>query len=482
MKVGLRQSARVDFDDEKVVVNHALWSISISTKRLKEFPFSYLLLTSESSEVQYTNEDSFLVALRVQGCLTFPDQDHYSNIEALEIFNGASLLWYHKYYSHKLWSRLRAGEATKSELISWILHNYHVSLNAGVTHARIADRDPLMAPNHRRCAKEEYWHADKFYFAQYDGLSSQVVKDYVPLPSSYAFQIHLRQLARQQPIAYKLVSYFQERTIIFADNAELFYDQVEDSYKMPGLFKGWREHLKIDQELNHFDERRHILLLDKAISGDHLRREIHQARIAFEILISCLDDIEHEGRSGNNYSARVFNDSVTVASEISSNLSAISVIFKRGLHEFLRWLSSQVHLCDARNKWIQHQLVGPAFTALSHARSHDDIMIMGRIASYFDSHNTFNYEPTLGEISFVNHLSELSLSDRDDFLAAILATVGLGIIPESETIDICRSIYSKLANSEFRLTRVSLVVFQCIELLSVKSLARVMTEENPNTC
>ena len=83
MKVGLRQSARVSFDGEKVVVNHALWSISISLKRLKEFPSSYLLLTSESSEVQYTNEDSFLVALRVQGCLTFPDQDHYSNIEAL---------------------------------------------------------------------------------------------------------------------------------------------------------------------------------------------------------------------------------------------------------------------------------------------------------------------------------------------------------------------------------------------------------------
>jgi hypothetical protein len=474
VEVSLRLGVNVKHLGDFFVVDHSIWSIRIPTRISGQHYASHHLLTNPGSYVSYSSDDPILVLLRAQGCLTFPKKSKYSSKEYLEIFNAATLSWYYDYYSHSLWNRLRSGCASKEELIAWILHNYHVSLNAGITHARIADSDKDLSASHYRCALEEYWHADSFYFVSYEGLSPDEVKNYLPLPSSYAFQIHLRQLARNQPNAYKLVSYFQERTIIFSDNAESFYDQVEAAYNMPGLFHGWRAHLQIDKSLNHYNERENILLADEPVDSSDLIAEIFQARIAFELLLCCLDDVEAERSRGCDYSWRIaFGDKRSLESTSVSERAAFwALTFFQGPHQLSDRIRDLLHCRSHNIYWIKCMLEPSCFTCLSYARSHDDVILLGKIAEHFSTRLTEenSYQPTLQELSFVNHLREVSMSDRHEFLVCMLVFLCFESDPGSSAQALRLRIHSKLSTQD--LPQIGLNIFQCLELLDSEVLNR----------
>lgn len=482
MEVSLRDSASVIADGDYFIIEHSIWSIRIPSAIACNNAGSHRLLTEPAAKVLYNKQDPILVLLRAQGCLTYPHKHEYANHEYLEIFNAASLSWYKSYYSHSIWDRLRKGRASHSELITWILHNYHVSLNAGITHARIADAEPKLSMLHRKCAIEEYWHADSFYFAKYKGINPEEVKDYLPLPSSYAFQIHLRQLARRHPSAYKLISYFQERTIIFSDGAELFYDDVEKAYDMPGLFKGWRKHIEIDKAIGHHGEREQILLCEKTINAPTANMNMYQANIAFEILLCCLEEIEAEEKQGRDYSSRLTSakGESSTTGFVLTGVTAVATSFLQGLPAFMELIQKHLRLGCYNNAWIKHGIAESAFTALSHARHHDDVMLMGNIAHYFSSAITqpIDHLPTLQEISFVNHLRELSLSDRGDYIAAIIVYLSYESSSEPSAKDLRSKIYSRL--SKLNPTQLGLKVFQAVELLSCDILDRKPIASNYN--
>ena len=230
MDVSLRESVSYRPSDDGIELDHSIWRLNISRKILNQSAAKHLF-SGECESISFDPRDKLLALLRGQGCLSVPRRDEYSSEDFFEVFNGVSLDWYREYYEHDLWDSLRNGEASLNALSTWLIHNYHVSVNAGITHARIGvmSNDSNLSQEHKDCALEEYWHANSFYFVKNPAINiaERHVKSYIPLAASYAFQLHLRYLSEHDPLGYILVSYYQERTIMFHEGCETFYNAIE---------------------------------------------------------------------------------------------------------------------------------------------------------------------------------------------------------------------------------------------------------------
>jgi len=137
MHVSLRKNVHYQFCNDGVEIDHSIWRLKIN-EALLQHSKAMPLFDGSTHSILFDPDDKVLRLLRGQGCLSAPVKNLYDSEAVLEIFNAVSLDWYREYYEHSLWSRLRSGVSSRNQLVAWLIHNYHVSVNAGITHARIA--------------------------------------------------------------------------------------------------------------------------------------------------------------------------------------------------------------------------------------------------------------------------------------------------------------------------------------------------------
>ena len=256
-----------------------------------------------------------LALLDAQGCFR---RDHApetcSMREFRRRFDRLRSAWYSTYYAHPLWNRLRQGEASRNELLSWVIHNYHISRVAGAAAARCASR-PYGREFCGRFLKDtfdEYWHVNAYYFVRHPGLAicDEDVKRYVPLAGSRAFELHTMQVADRNPLGHLMIAYFQEATAVFLDDCKSFYLEVERAYGLPGFFNDWVAHMHIDIDQGHAGGLAELLDNDRSIAPDEQLAATRCAYLAYRFLLASLDQVLDQARPDNSLDIRAPQDFV----------------------------------------------------------------------------------------------------------------------------------------------------------------------------
>jgi hypothetical protein len=159
-----------------------------------------------------------------------------------------------------------------------------------------------------------------------------------------------------------LIAYFQESSIIFRQDSERFYDTIEANYGLKDAFKGWRRHMTLDLDHDHagelearFDDAREITLEEAKVS-------LRTVQLAQFFLLKALDQIAEHCHVANAVPLRL------PTALAPGDQSGGSIELSRPSALFLL-----AALRDA------------AFRALALARTHDQIILAGKLASKLDS-------------------------------------------------------------------------------------------------
>jgi len=286
---------------------------------------------------------------------------------------------------------------------------------------------------HKKCALEEYWHADSFYFVRNDSIpiTRHDVKEYIPLAASHAFQIHLRYLSEYDPLGYTLVSYFQERTIMFSDDSEEFYRKIEANYQMPGLFDGWRKHIKLDLELDHRNDRSNILVNNEEVSKTQLDLSTENARKAADYLLLCLDEILTYTDGNDEITLRLPTKSSRSDIEIYSIADELVSASNGGRDHYIKVMdelaarSIHVNASNFDMAWMNNSLRDSLFIFLGRSSHHDDIMLAGNLAKLFPLKKLSDNQASLAMESVRNHMFELAHNTRIEFLMNVLFIISV---------------------------------------------------------
>lgn len=299
----LRAGVRVTFSHERVEIGFGPWQTSLPRAWVDATPSFVELLHRRASiddVLGVADVAPVVELLRQQGCFVaeLPSGDVPLS-EVRRLFEPLKLAWYDDYYSHSLWRSLREGAATKNELVAWMIHNYHVSRAAGIVAARLACGHHPWRTFFRTDALEEFWHCDAYYFIDSSNLQvpGALVRRYVPLPGSLAFEQLCSVTADTQPLAHLLIAYFQESSIIFKSGSETFYELVESAYKIPGFLRSWREHIRIDVEHGHAEGLGQLLDDKSLVNAVELRAALKTAWLAFYFLRASLDDVRSQANA-----------------------------------------------------------------------------------------------------------------------------------------------------------------------------------------
>ncbi len=314
-------------------------------------------------------EGQVLALLRAQGCFSELGRDDPCTLRELRRhFDKLRSLWYSQYYAHPLWPRLRAGLASRNELVSWLVHNYHVSRIAGPVAARCAVSAHANTCRDRflRDTLDEFWHADAFYFVRHRALSmsDEHLKAYVPLPATRAFELHTLQTAERNPLGHTLIAYFQESTVHFFEDCVKFYSDVERSYGLDGFFEAWKRHMRIDLDESHAAGVSSLLDSDEVVSSSEREAALRAAWLAHSYLYDALDDIRCEERAGSEVELRQPED------------------WKQFLEG--RAICSAFSEEDVLNADLVRCFHSGALDALAHTVVHDQITAIGVLARCLD--------------------------------------------------------------------------------------------------
>ena len=496
MQVSLRNNVEHNSSGSNVEINHSLWRLRINSTLLKESGAAPLF-NGSAKYVTFDVNDKLLALLRAQGCLSVPEKENYSSDEIFEIFNGVSLNWYLEYYEHELWNKLRSGQSSKNELVTWLIHNYHVSVNAGITHARMGavSNDITISDEHKKCSLEEYWHANSFYFVKGAGLvlENKDIKEYIQLSSSYAFQIHLRYLAEYDHLAYTLVSYFQERTIMFHEDCERFYKSVERAYDAPKLFDGWRKHINLDIELDHRNKRSEIVSGFEETSDDKLKKSINNARKAASLLVASLDDVIKHADSSAAITLRLPYDGGVSDVNIAAMASKLNFALSQGLQGLVGVIDEMIAQYEKTVRpninvpFLHNAIHQSAFIFLGRSRYHDEIMVAGDLAKLFAERESVTSVATLAMEAARNHLYEVANHYRDEYLSAVIVVLrllyhsgGPDVHREKAVVRLGGELFGRLTDDETQRRRLVASIMLLLELVFSGSLDVCVAEIDPN--
>jgi hypothetical protein len=389
----LRQDVSVLFDATTASVRFALWQTDLPIGWVESHPVIDDLLHRRSTRAQaLANADAvpLVQLLSAQGCFAPEVRSCYSLHEAKELFDPLRSQWYADYYAHPAWNVIRQGQASRNGVLAWLIHNYHVSRAAGVAAARMAAMGPCA--DWRRFfehdALDEYWHCDAYYSLDVPAMrdiSRQAINTGMPLPASLAFEDHALQVAQTNPLGHVLIAYFQEASIAFEPDSQRFYEQVERSYGMQGLFAPWKRHMQIDIEHGHADGLAQLLNSERQVSADELQYAARDAWLACYFLRCALDDIVQANDNAGDADLRPPPATYRAATTPLDRTAC------------------------ADRAYLLHGLRRSAFRALGSARDHVHIIACGRLAQYLDRLAASEEPANPGNpwcVAVVNHMAE----------------------------------------------------------------------------
>lgn len=296
----LRPRVELELDETHLRIAFALWEARVPVGVLDRAPeFRDLVVQRCLAAHPSDPAGAALVALlEAEGCFLPRARPVIPLRDVPALFLPLRSQLYAEYYAHPFWGRLRSGAASTAEFAAWAVHNYHVSRSAGPIAARRAARAADAAGSSQRAffrqdSLEEFWHCDAFYFVADPRvtLDAKAVKAYVPLPASTAFEELALNTASEDWLGHLLIAHYQESSILFRPESERFYDELESRYGLPGFFRGWRRHMRLDVEEGHADGLRGLFDSDQPISAKQLLRAVQRVRLAHHYLLSALDQI-----------------------------------------------------------------------------------------------------------------------------------------------------------------------------------------------
>jgi hypothetical protein len=360
----LRPGVVFDEDGGHTCISFAHWKVQFPSHVIKADESLQELMATRRVRNVPPEDRGILALLEAQGCFLPARPERLTARAVLRLFQPLRSELYAQYYSHPAWSRLRNGDASRGELTAWMIHNYHISRSAGVIAARMASTTPDgdLREFFREDALEEYWHCDAFYFVEQAGamLPAADVKRYVPLPASTAFEDHALRVAEEDSLGHLLIAYFQESSIIFRQDSEQFYNAVESNYALPNAFAGWRKHMTLDLDHDHAGELEAQFDDEQIITMDAAAASIRAVQLAQFFLLQALDQIAAHAP---------LDDALTPRLPESFNEPRASE-----RPEGRAW-------SRAEGVYLLHAVRDGAFRALALARTHDQIIASGRIAS-----------------------------------------------------------------------------------------------------
>ena len=370
----LRNSVEVDHSEVAVQLRYAFWSVSLPAPWARSSPgfLAFLDRTcgAETLPLEAPGVAGVVALLEAQGALSFEcDSARLTLRQVREAFLPLRLQWYGRYYSHPLWELLRQGTLSDNGLTAWLVHNYHVSRSAGMTDARGALRSSSAATRLRfaQNAIDEYAHCDDFYFIrdQRIGIDDQDIKDYVPLPSSKAFDQQMLRLAEDDWLGHLLVSYFQEATIAYSAHCQRFFQTVGDAYQIHGLFRSWQDHIEIDAREGHASRLEAVLESDETVARSAVIHAFQGAWFAFEHIYTALDEILAEDRSSHV---------IRLRSPVRGGRLPPSTLGPASPEP-----SDTGQLDEVDLAFLRADLGSTLYRAMGHAEEHDEVLLFGKL-------------------------------------------------------------------------------------------------------
>jgi hypothetical protein len=364
----LRPDVRLDESDGLTSISFAHWQVEFPSSVLENSaPLLQLVKARQIDPRSLDGPDQGLITLLdAQGCFIPVLPDRLTARSVLGLFQPLRSQLYAQYYGHPAWARLRTGQASRGELTAWMVHNYHVSRSAGVIAARMAatTQDAGLREFFREDALEEFWHCDAFYFVDQVGvqLTPSDVKSYVALPASTAFEDHALRVAEENSLGHLLIAYFQESSIIFRPDSERFYDLVEANYELSNAFVGWRKHMTLDMDHDHAGELEARFDDYQEISLAHAKSAIRAVQLAQFFLLKALDQIVAHANVENALVLRL------PSTMVHQNRGKVAKVVGSLSYDAGSYLLTAVR--------------DGAFRALALARTHDQIIAAGRLASH----------------------------------------------------------------------------------------------------
>ena len=292
---------------EFVTVAYSFWKVELPREWVNRTPAIQRFLSRDAPASDISNDSDpsvlgVLTLLDLQGCLRYPDdRAFYTLKEVSNIFCALRASWYAQYYRHALWHRLREGSLSLNALVSWLIHNYHLSRSAGVSAARCSTRSPRadIRKLFRASAIEEYAHCNDFFFVNHEKLAipDSAVKQHLPLAGSLAFDLQMLRIAEDDWLAHVLVALLQESSVRFFDSCVAFYATVETNYGLQGFFENWKKHLSLDLDYDHAGAFAGALDSNEKVSREQVQFSLRNAFFTFRHLLSALDEILENDRS-----------------------------------------------------------------------------------------------------------------------------------------------------------------------------------------
>lgn len=396
----LREAVRVEFGEASVRIAHALWQVDLPAGWVHEHPVVHALLSRSETRLGALADPHAAPLVRLldaQGCFVPPREASYALRELAGLFDPLRSEWFAAYYAHPLWNRLRTGKASHNELLAWLLHNYHVSRAAGIAAARMASlgRRPDWRAYFSADALEEYWHFDAYYSIDAPSLRvrPEDTKDYVPLPSTLAFEQHALEVAERSPLGHVLIACFQEASIAFEDDSAGFYRAVESAYGIPEFFRRWRQHIRVDVDHRHAQQLRALLASDERVDASEVEAALRDAWLAFSFLRGSLDEIEAQARPVRELRLRLpvreaeldptatalVPEGVLPASPPRRALADAQALWRWYAYARPRLRASAEPLLEADATFLLQGVQRSSMRALAFARGHDEIMTCGRL-------------------------------------------------------------------------------------------------------
>lgn len=391
----LRNSARIAAVGEEIIVHHRFVELALPRSWVDETPEIRAILNREISVDALISQDKqvngVVEFLKLQDCFFHSRaKAAYSLQEIKEIFEPIALDWFDRYYTHPVWNKLRRGELNRNGFVAWVLHNYHVSRAAGKSGARCAVLFPRreLRKFFRSDVLQEYWHCDSFYFVRHPALSisDDDVKNYIPLPASLAFEHYTVTVAETDWLAHLLISYFQESSIRFYGDCQEFYSEVEGAYELPGFFKTWTAHMRLDFDHGHADNFVEILSSSETVSHELFARSLATAWFAFSFLYSALDQIESEAAKSTAVTLRnpirgwTLDPSTNSLCQVNGQLKGANL--QELADDFVSAIGSQ-SLATGPETFLANGVVEALFYAMSFSTEHDEIIVIGKLIEAF---------------------------------------------------------------------------------------------------